>query len=115
MEFNGKIALITGGSRGIGRTIAIKLASLGSDILFSYSNNEEKAKEVKQEIEKMGRRVLAVRADVSKMKDVEIMIEKGMNYFSKIDILVNNAGITKDNLLMRMTEEDWDNVINVNL
>lgn len=115
MDLNGKTALVTGGSRGIGRAIAIKLASLGSDILFSYSSNEDKAKEVQLEIESMGRRVLAVRADVSKMNDAEILIQKGMNFFSKIDILVNNAGITKDNLLMRMTEEEWDNVIDVNL
>lgn len=115
MDLRGKTALVTGGSRGIGRAIAIKLASLGSDILFSYSSNEEKAKEVQVEIEKMGRRVLAVKADVSKMDNVESLVIQGMNYFSKIDILVNNAGVTKDNLLMRMTEEEWDDVINVNL
>ncbi len=115
MDLKEKTALVTGGSRGIGRAIAIKLASLGSDILFSYSSNEEKAKEVQLEIENMGRRVLAIKADVSKLNDVERMIQEGMNYFTKIDILVNNAGITKDNLLMRMSEEDWDSVFDVNL
>lgn len=115
MNLKGKVALVTGGSRGIGRSIAIKLASLGSDILFSYSSNEDKAREVRQKIENMGRRALAIKADVSKMDDVENLILEGMNYFSKIDILVNNAGITKDNLLMRMTEKDWNNVIDVNL
>lgn len=115
MNLKGKVALVTGGSRGIGKAIALKLASLGSDILFSYTSNEDKAKEVQTEIEDMGRKVLAVKADVSKKDDVERMMLEGMNYFSKIDILVNNAGITKDNLLMRMTEEDWDNVLDVNL
>lgn len=115
MELKGKVALITGGSRGIGKAIAIKLASLGSDILFSYTSNADRAKEVQAEIERMGRRALAIKADVSKMDDVKRMIQEGMNYFSQIDILVNNAGVTKDNLLMRMTEEEWDNVMDVNL
>lgn len=115
MNLNGKIALVTGGSRGIGRAIALKLASLGSDILFTYSSNVEKAKEVQLEIENMGRSVLAINADVSKIDEVERMIQEGMNYFSKIDILVNNAGIAKDNLLMRMTEKEWNDVIDVNL
>ncbi len=115
MNLKGKVSLVTGGSRGLGKAIAIKLASLGSDILFSYTSSEEKAIDVKAEIESMGRRVLAIKADVSKINDIERMIQEGMNYFTKIDILVNNAGITKDNLLMRMTEEEWDSVIDVNL
>ncbi|WIV10828.1 3-oxoacyl-[acyl-carrier-protein] reductase [Proteiniborus sp. MB09-C3] len=115
MELKGKVALVTGGSRGIGKSIAIKLASLGSDVLFSYTSNADRAKEVQAEIERMGRRALAIKADVSKIDDVERMIQEGMNYFSQIDILVNNAGVTKDNLLMRMTEEEWNNVMDVNL
>lgn len=115
MNLNGKVALVTGGSRGIGKAVALKLASLGADIIFSYTSSEEQSKQVQDTIESMGRRALAIRADVSKMNDVEKMIQDGMNYFSKIDILVNNAGITKDNLLMRMSEDEWDNVIDVNL
>lgn len=115
MNLRGRTALVTGGSRGIGKSIAIKLASLGSDIIFSYSNSLEKAKEVQLEIEKLGRRALAIKVDVSKVDDVENLVQQGMNYFSKIDILVNNAGVANDNLLMRMTEEEWDNVININL
>lgn len=115
MNLNGKIALVTGGSRGIGKAVALKLASFGADIIFSYTSSEEQSKEVQATIESMGRRTLAIKADVSKMNEVEKMIQDGMNYFSKIDILVNNAGITKDNLLMRMSEDEWDNVIDVNL
>ncbi|MFA5524772.1 MAG: 3-oxoacyl-[acyl-carrier-protein] reductase [Tissierellales bacterium] len=115
MNLIGKVALVTGGSRGIGEAIVLKLASLGSDVIFSYNSNEIKAKEVLTKIEGMGRKALALRADVSKKEDAEKLILEGMNYFYRIDILVNNAGITKDNLLMRMAEEDWDSVIDVNL
>lgn len=114
MELEGKVALITGAAQGIGRAIALLLASNGADIVVS-DINLEKAKETSKEIEAMGRRSIAIKVDVSKAEEVEQMVEKVINEFGKIDILVNNAGITRDKLILRMTEEDWDLVLNVNL
>ncbi|QIB26229.1 3-oxoacyl-[acyl-carrier-protein] reductase [Caloranaerobacter azorensis] len=115
MNLNGKIALITGGSRGIGKAIALKLASLGANIVVNYTKSDAKAKEVIKLAEEMGVRAIAVKADVSNKDDVENFINKVLDEFGRIDILVNNAGITRDNLLMRMKEEEWDDVININL
>lgn len=115
MNLNGKIALITGGSRGIGKAIALKLASLGANIVVNYTKSDTKAKEVIKLAEEMGVRAIAVKADVSNKDDVENFINKVLGEFGRIDILVNNAGITRDNLLMRMKEEEWDDVININL
>lgn len=115
MNLLGKVALITGGSRGIGKEIALKFASLGADVIINYSRSDIKAKEVIAEIENMGRKGLIIQADVSKMEETIALIDKSLEKFNKIDILVNNAGITKDNLLMRMTEEEWNDVLNVNL
>ncbi|EOD00561.1 3-oxoacyl-[acyl-carrier-protein] reductase [Caldisalinibacter kiritimatiensis] len=115
MDLKGKVALITGGSRGIGKAIAIKLASLGADIIINYVSSEQRAKDVVKEIESVGRKGLAVKADVSKMEEAKNLIDAAIKEFGKIDILVNNAGITKDNLLMRMSEEEWDAVLNINL
>jgi len=114
LELEGKVALITGAAQGIGRAIALLLASNGADIVVS-DINLEKAKETSKEIEAMGRRSIAIKVDVSKAEEVEQMVEKVINEFGKIDILVNNAGITRDKLILRMTEEDWDLVLNVNL
>lgn len=115
MDLKGKVALVTGGSRGLGRAIALKLASLGANIILNYSSSEKKALELKHELVSFGVDALVVKADISKMKEAEYLVDEGLKYFSKIDILVNNAGITKDNLLMRMTEDEWDDVMNVNL
>lgn len=114
MELDGKVALITGAAQGIGKAIALMLAKNGADIVVS-DINLEKAQETSREIEAMGRRSMAIKVDVSKSEEVEQMVEKIINEFGKIDILVNNAGITRDKLILRMTEEDWDAVLNVNL
>ncbi|WP_427338585.1 3-oxoacyl-[acyl-carrier-protein] reductase [Caloranaerobacter sp. DY30410] len=115
MNLTGKIALITGGSRGIGKAIALKLASLGANIVVNYTKSDTKAKEVIKLAEEMGVKAIAVKADISNKDDVENFINKVLDEFGRIDILVNNAGITRDNLLMRMKEEEWDDVININL
>ena len=114
MELEGKVALITGSAQGIGKAIALLLASHGADIVVS-DINIEKAQETKREIEELGRRSMAIKVDVSRLEEVEHMVEEIIKEFGKIDILINNAGITRDKLILRMTEEDWDLVINVNL
>ncbi|MTI47696.1 3-oxoacyl-[acyl-carrier-protein] reductase [Sporosalibacterium faouarense] len=115
MDLNGKVALVTGGSRGIGKAIALKLASLGAKVVINYSSSDVKAKEVVEEIKGLGSDALAVKANVAKMDETKNLIEKAIEKFEKVDILVNNAGITRDNLLMRMSEEEWDSVFNVNM
>ncbi|KXZ39627.1 3-oxoacyl-[acyl-carrier-protein] reductase [Alkalithermobacter thermoalcaliphilus JW-YL-7 = DSM 7308] len=115
IQLNGKVALVTGGSRGIGKAIAIKLASLGANVVINYTSKEEEALNTQEEINSYGVKSLIVKCDVSKYDDVQNMIDKVIDTFGRIDILVNNAGITKDGLLMRMKEEDFDSVISVNL
>lgn len=110
-----KNALVTGGSRGIGRATAIELSKEGANVIITYNSNEEKAKEVIKEVEKNGVKGLAIKADVSSEEDVKIMMKTIKSQFDSIDVLVNNAGVTKDNLLIRMKSEDWDKVINTNL
>ena len=115
MKLEGKAALVTGASRGIGREIALELARQGADIAVNYSGSEERANAVVAEIKEMGRHAIAVQCDVSNSESVAKMVKETIEAFGKLDILVNNAGITKDNLLMRMKEEEWDDVININL
>ena len=115
MHLDGKTALITGASRGIGRAIAIRLASEGAAVAINYAGNAKAAEEVKSIIEAAGGKVMLVQADVSSAESVDAMIKEVVEAFGGIDILVNNAGITRDGLLMRMKEEDWDAVINTNL
>ncbi len=115
MQLSGKTAIVTGGSRGIGRAIALKLAELGANIVVNYSSSPDKANEVIKEIEAIGVKAMAIKADVSKNNEVEEFISAVEEKFSTIDILVNNAGITKDTLLMKMKEDDWDKVISINL
>lgn len=110
-----KVALITGANSGIGKVIALELAKDGYDILLNYVFNEDAANEVKAEIEAIGTRCELLHADVSDFAAVEAMMKEAFATFGRIDVLVNNAGITKDNLIMRMSEEEWDAVINVNL
>lgn len=110
-----KVALVTGGSRGIGREIALALAKEGHNMAISYGSNPEKAQEVVEEIKSFGVEAIAVKADVSIGEDVQNLVDVVLKELGTIDILVNNAGITKDNLLIRMTEEDWDKVMDVNL
>lgn len=111
----GKCAIITGASRGIGRAIALKFASLGANIVINYRSNEKEAVEVENEIKGMGVETLCVKGDISKSEEVEKLIASAKEKFGTIDIMVNNAGITKDGLILRMKEEDFDSVIDVNL
>tara|TARA_Y100000590_G_scaffold81784_1_gene91063 strand:+ start:30062 stop:30850 length:789 start_codon:yes stop_codon:yes gene_type:complete len=114
-ELNGKTALVTGASRGIGKAIAIELANMGADVLINYNSSESLAKEVMEECQKIGVRSQIYQADTSVSGDVDKMFEKAESDFENIDILVNNAGVVNDRLLLRMTEEQWDQVINVDL
>ncbi len=110
-----KVALVTGGGRGIGRAIALTLAREGYDVAVNYNGSREKARQVCREIESLGRKAVAVKADVSDFARVENMVSLVVETFGRIDVLVNNSGITKDGLMMRMKEEDFDSVININL
>ncbi|MDU1307837.1 MAG: 3-oxoacyl-[acyl-carrier-protein] reductase [Clostridium perfringens] len=110
-----KVAIVTGGTRGIGRAIALKLADNGANIVINYRNSDKEAKELKAILEGKGVKVLTVKCDISNFEDSKNLMDKCKEVFGKIDILVNNAGITKDTLIMRMKEEDFDNVIDVNL
>lgn len=112
---DGKVAIVTGGSRGIGRSTAIKLASLGADVIINYTSRPDAADEVIRLIKGNDGKAIAIKADVSNLHEVKDMMKRVVDTYGKIDILVNNAGITKDNLILRMSEEDWDDVINVNL
>ncbi|WP_195573073.1 3-oxoacyl-[acyl-carrier-protein] reductase [Paenibacillus sp. 1001270B_150601_E10] len=111
----GKVALVTGASRGIGRAIALALASAGADVVVNYAGSEAAAKETAQAIEAMGRRAITVQANVGKSDEAEQLVKTALEQFGRIDILVNNAGITRDNLIMRMKEEEFDQVIETNL
>jgi 3-oxoacyl-[acyl-carrier protein] reductase len=115
MRLEGKVALVTGASRGIGREIAFELAREGASVAVNYAGSEAKALELVDEIKAMGRDAFAIQADVSNSDSVSDMVKETVERFGKLDILVNNAGITKDNLLMRMKESEWDDVININL
>ncbi|MBI5903798.1 MAG: SDR family NAD(P)-dependent oxidoreductase, partial [Deltaproteobacteria bacterium] len=114
MQLSGRVAIITGAGQGIGKAIALKLASYGADIA-AVDVNLEKAQEIAKEAQSMGRRALAIKADVTSVKETEEMAEKVFNDLEAIHVLVNNAGITRDGLILRMKEEDWDAVIGVNL
>lgn len=111
----GKTAIVTGASRGIGRAIALKLAEQGANIVVNYVNSKDQAESLVTEIEKLGVRVLAIQSDVSLFNEAEHLIGTAKEKFGTVDILVNNAGITRDTLIMRMSEEDFDRIIEVNL
>lgn len=111
----GKIALVTGGTRGIGKGICLKLAEHGATVVFTYVSSEAAAKELEQELQAMGVKARAVHSDAAKLGEAEKLIEDITTEFGGLHIVVNNAGITRDNLLMRMSEEDWDAVIGTNL
>lgn len=111
----GKVALVTGASRGIGRQIALTLAEYGADVIVNYNGSREKAEEVVQEIESMGRKAAAIQCTVADFEACGKMVENMIAQFGHIDILVNNAGITKDNLMIKMSEADFDAVIETNL
>ncbi|MBI3929386.1 MAG: 3-oxoacyl-[acyl-carrier-protein] reductase [Armatimonadetes bacterium] len=114
MELKGQVALVTGAGRGIGKTIASELAGRGADVVLA-SRTESQLEQVAEEIRALGRRALVVRADVSDSDSVGEMVRKALDEFGKIDVLVNNAGVTRDNLLLRMKDADWDEVLQTNL
>lgn len=115
LNLQGKVALVTGGSRGIGRAISLQLAELGADVAVNYQGNVAAAQAVVTQIEGMGRRAMAVQADVRYPDAVEEMIKTVTGQMGGLHIVVNNAGITRDNVMMRMKEADWDDVLAINL
>ena len=115
-DLSGKVALVTGGSRGLGRAIAVAFARQGADVAVNYRGNQDAADEATAEIRSAGRRSEAIQGDTSAGREAcEAIVKAALDAFGKVDILVNNAGITRDNLLMRMDEEDWDAVLATNL
>ncbi|MDU1049287.1 MAG: 3-oxoacyl-[acyl-carrier-protein] reductase [Veillonella sp.] len=115
MHLEGKVALVTGASRGIGRAVAIQLAQSGADVAVNYSGSEAAAQETVDAILALGRKAIKIKANVANAEEVAAMVEETHKTFGHIDILVNNAGITRDGLLMRMKDEDFDAVIDINL
>lgn len=115
MNLTGKVAIVTGSSKGIGAAIALAFAGAGADVAVNYNRDQAGAEEVVRQIGEMGRKAKAYKADVADSEQVQMMIDSIVTDFGRIDILVNNAGITKDNLLVRMKEDDWDQVMSTNL
>ncbi|WP_139998296.1 3-oxoacyl-[acyl-carrier-protein] reductase [Paenibacillus paridis] len=114
-SLEGKKALVTGASRGIGRAIAVALAEAGADVAINYSGSEAAAAETAQAVEALGRRAIVIKANVGKADEFDSMVKEVIEQFGSVDILVNNAGITRDNLIMRMKEDEFDQVIETNL
>lgn len=112
---SGKVAIVTGAGRGIGRAVALQLVKNGAKVVVNYRSSISQVEELLNEIKNSGGEAIAVQADISKEDEVKKLIEEAARLFGRIDILVNNAGITKDTLMMRMTEEDFMSVININL
>lgn len=110
-----KVVFVTGGSRGIGKAIALKYAQNGYNVVINYVSDKTNVEELQKEFTKLNVECLIEKADVSKSEEVEKIVKKAIEKFNKIDVLVNNAGITRDGLLMRMKEEDFDKVIEINL
>jgi 3-oxoacyl-[acyl-carrier protein] reductase len=115
MRLQGQVAIVTGASRGIGKSIALRFASEGADVVFTYASNEAAAEETKNAIIALGRKAIALKSNAGDAASIQELVDKTIAEFGKIDILVNNAGVTKDGLLMRMSEEDWDTVLDTNL
>jgi 3-oxoacyl-[acyl-carrier protein] reductase len=115
MKLKGKVALITGAGRGIGKAIALEFAKEGSNVIINYNKSKNEAEEVKNEIEKLGSKAIAIKADVSKKDDVEKMVETILKEFKRIDILVNNAGIISVAPFQKLDEEEWDKIMDTNL
>ena len=115
LDLDGRNAIVTGGSLGIGAAIAVKLAENGANVAINYRKHDKEAKEVAKQIEKLGRKALVIKADVTSHADAEKMFSKVVDTFGRIDLLVCNAGVTRDKVIWKMTEKDWDQVITVNL
>ncbi len=115
MKLEGKKAIVTGGSRGIGKAIALMYAKEGADVLVNYHSNDAAAKETVGEIEKLGRKGVAVAADVASYDSAKNMVDECVKQLGGVDIVVNNAGISKPSMLLKMKEEDWDTIINIHL
>lgn len=115
MRLAGKAAVVTGSSRGVGRNVALAYAAEGADVLINYSSSEGPAQELVEQIRSMGRKSVAVKADVASKAEVENMMTKAKEAFGRLDILVNNAGFTRPAMLHKMSEEDWDAVLNAHL
>ena len=115
IDLTSKVALVTGGSRGIGRAIALQLAELGADVAINYRGNATAAQEVVDRIAQKGRQAIAIQADVRDLKAVTAMVKRVTKELGALHIVVNNAGITRDNLMMRLKESDWDEVLDINL
>ncbi len=115
MDLIGKVALVTGASRGIGQAVAVELAKAGADVIVNYIGNEAVAQETVEKVEALGRKALKIKADVGNADEVQAMVDEAHAAFGHIDVLVNNAGITRDGLLIRMKDSDWDDVLNINL
>lgn len=115
MELKNKSAIVTGGSLGIGTAIALKLAEAGANVAINYRKHKEEAEEVIRKVKAMGRKGLVVQADISNFEDAQKMVAQVKSEFGSIDILVNNAGINWDGVIWKMTEEQWDSVLNINL
>ncbi len=113
--FTGRAAIVTGATRGIGRAIALELARHGADVAFNYAQSAEAAGSLTKELEALGVRVLASQCDVANTESAAEMVKQVKEIFSRIDFLVNNAGVTRDNLILRMKEDDWDQVMDTNL
>ncbi|MDQ0213981.1 acetoacetyl-CoA reductase [Oikeobacillus pervagus] len=114
-KLNGKVVIVTGGSRGIGATIAKELAKKGANVVINYNTSFESAESVVDDIQQFGGSALACKADVANLEEAQYLIEKTKSQFGKVDILVNNAGITRDRTFRKLSEEEWNEVINVNL
>ncbi|MBC7344229.1 MAG: SDR family NAD(P)-dependent oxidoreductase, partial [Clostridia bacterium] len=115
MFLGGRVALVTGASRGIGKAIALALAKEGARVAINYAHQADKAEEVVREIEALGGQALAVRADVGSTRESQDLVERVLSVWGRLDILVNNAGVRRDNLLARLKEEEWDEVLQTNL
>ncbi|QSP94793.1 3-oxoacyl-[acyl-carrier-protein] reductase [Marinobacter salinisoli] len=114
-DLKGKVAIVTGASRGIGRHIALQLARRGADVAINYRSRQSEGDEVAKEIEALGVRALAIQADLSKMPEARSLIDQVHDNWGRIDILVNNAGITRDKSMKKLTDEDWNDVLDTNL